>query len=51
MLYIKPYNVALGISFRFDDVFKMIGEIVRIKAKVIANQLSEADLTHVEGSF
>ena len=51
MLYIKPYNVALGISFRFDDVCKMIGEIVRIKAKVIANLLSEADLTHVEGSF
>lgn len=51
MLYIKPYDVALGISFRFDDVYKMIGEIVRIKAKAIANQLSEADLTHVEGSF
>ena len=51
MLYIKAYDVALGISFRFDDVCKMIGEIVRIKAKVIANQLGEADLTHVEGSF
>lgn len=51
MLYIKAYNVALGISFRFDDICKMIGEIVWIKAKVIANQLSEADLTHVDGSF
>lgn len=51
MLYIKAYDVALGISFRFDDVYKMIGEIVRIKAKVIVNLLSEADLTHVEGSF
>ena len=51
MLYIKVYDVALGISFRFDDVCKMIGEIVRIKAKVIANLLSEVDLTYVEGSF
>ena len=51
MLYIKPYNVALEISFRFDDVFKMIGEIVRIKAKVIVNLLSEVDLTYVEGRF
>ena len=51
MLYIKAYDVALGISFRFDDVCKMIGEIVRIKAKVIANLFSEVDLTYVEGSF
>ena len=51
MLYIKAYDVALGISFRFDDVCKMIGERVRIKVKAIANLLSEADLTHVEGSF
>ena len=51
MLYIKPYNVALEISFSCDDVFKIIGEIVRIKAKVIENLFSEVDLTYVEGSF
>ena len=33
MLYIKAYDVALGISFRFDDVYKMIGEIGSDKSK------------------